>query len=139
MKRNYYGGCWLFFFSICDRLYRGQKAERASLGVGENFRLLVQSYFFLRPLNDNVKFLEKLSIRFFLHRQSTPKGAPACAMASKSYDWNLRKISPKMGQKQPILNFCRFSRELSQRFERNFSLSFYAILVSYVYNDIKIV
>ena len=39
-----------------------------------------------------------------LHSHSTPKRAPACAKASKSYDWNVRniaKISPKMAKISP--------------------------------------
>ena len=39
-----------------------------------------------------------------LHSHSTPKGAPACSKASKSYDWNVRniaKIIPKMAKNSP--------------------------------------
>ena len=38
----------------------------------------------------------------------TPKGAPACARASKSYGWDVRnrvKINPKMAKKQPFFDF----------------------------------
>ena len=43
---------------------------------------------------------------------STPKGDPACAKASKLYDWNVRniaKVSPKMVKKQLFFDFFRFS------------------------------
>ena len=80
-----------------------------------------------------------------MHSHSTPKGAPACAKASKSYDWNVRniaKISPKMAKIRPktaIFRLLRFSQKLSIRFERNFLQSSYTILESYMCNDIKIV
>ena len=59
----------------------------------------------------------------FLHNHSTPKGAPACAMASKSYDWDVRniaKISPKMDKIWPFFDIFRFCQKLSIRCERNF-------------------
>ena len=77
-----------------------------------------------------------------LHSHSTPEGAPACAMASKSYDWNVRniaRISPKTAKKQRFFDFFRFSQKLSIWFERNFVQSFYTILESYMCNGIKIV
>ena len=43
-----------------------------------------------------------------MRSHSTPKGAPACAMASKLKDWDLRniaKISTKMAKNWPILDF----------------------------------
>ena len=78
----------------------------------------------------------------FLHSHSTPKGTPACAKASKSYDWNVRniaKLSPKMAKKQQFFDFFRFSQKLLIRFERNFLQLFYTILESYMCNGIKIV
>ena len=48
------------------------------------------------------KTVHTIFIKFCSH--STPKGAPACTKASKSYDWNVRniaKISPKMAQISP--------------------------------------
>ena len=116
------------------------------LGVGKNFRLLMQSccFFFSRPFHENFKFLKNCPYDFYeiLHSHSTPKGAPACAKASKLYDWDVRniaKISPKMAKKQPFLDFFRFSQKLSIRFERNFLYLFYTILESYMCNGIKIV
>ena len=120
------------------------------LGVGKNFRLLMQSccfffcFFFSRPFHENFKFLENCPYDFheILHSHSTPKGAPACAKASKSYGWDVRniaKISPKMAKKQPFFDFFRFSQKLSIRFERNFLQLFYTILESYMCNGIKIV
>ena len=101
-------------------------------------------FFFSRPFHENFKFLKNCPYDFheILHSHSTPKGAPACAKASKSYGWDVRniaKISPKMAKKQPFFDFFRFSRKLSIRFERNFLELFYTILESYMCNDIKIV
>ena len=116
------------------------------LGVGKNFRLLMQSccFFFSGPFHENFKFLKNCPYDFheILHSHSTPKGAPACAKASKSYGWgvrNIAKISPKMAKKQPFFDFFRFSQKLSIRFERNFLQIFYTILESYMCNGIKIV
>ena len=63
--------------------------------------------FFSRAFNENFKFLKNSLYDFhkILHSHSTPKSAPACARASKSYDWNVRniaKISPEMAKKQPL-------------------------------------
>ena len=101
-------------------------------------------FFFSRPFHENFKFLKNCPYDFYkiLHSHSTPKGAPACAMASKSYDWvvrNIAKICPKMAEKQPFFDFFRFSQKLSIRFERNFLQLFYTILESYMCNGIKIV
>ena len=119
------------------------------LGVGKNFRLLMQSccffcFFFSRPFHENFKFLKNCHYDFheILHSHSTPKGAPACAKASKSYGWDVRniaKISQKMAKKQRFFDFFRFSQKLSIRFERNFLQSFYIIIESYMCNGIKIV
>ena len=82
------------------------------LGVGKNFRLLMQSccFFFSRPFHENFKFLKNCPYDFheILHSHSTPKGAPACAKASKSYGWDVRniaKISPKMAKKLSFFDF----------------------------------
>ena len=101
-------------------------------------------FFFSRPFHENFKFLKNCPYDFheILHSHSTPKGAPACAKASKSYGWDVRniaKISPKMAKKQPFFDFFRFSQKLSIRFERNFLQLFYTILESYMCNGIKIV
>ena len=74
------------------------------------------SRFFLPTFHENFKFLKNCSYNFYkiLHSHSTPKGAPACAIASKSYDWNVRniaKISPKMVKKQPFFDFLLFSQK----------------------------
>ena len=99
-------------------------------------------FFFSRPFHENFKFLKNCPYDFheILHSHSTPKGAPACAKASKSYGWDVRniaKISPKMAKKQPFFDFFRFSQKLSIRFERNFLQLFYTILESYLCNGIK--
>ena len=92
-------------------------------------------FFFSRPFHENFKFLKNCPYDFheILHSHSTPKGAPACAKASKSYGWDVRniaKISPKMAKKQPFFDFFRFSQKLSIRFKRNFLQLFYTILES---------
>ena len=74
-------------------------------------------FFFSRPFHENFKFLKNCPYDFheILHSHSTPKGAPACAKASKSYCWDVRniaKISPKMAKKQPFFDFFRFSQKL---------------------------
>ena len=72
--------------------------------------------FFSRPLNENFKFLKNSPYDFheILHSRYTPKGAPACAKASKSYGWDVRniaKISPKKGQETAIFRlFPSFSK-----------------------------
>ena len=101
-------------------------------------------FFFSRPFHENFKFLKNCPYDFheILHSHSTPKGAPACAKASKSYGLDVRniaKISPKVAKKQPFFDFFRFSQKLSIRFERNFLQLFYIILESYMCNGIKIV
>ena len=85
------------------------------LGVGKNFRLLMQSccFFFSRPFHENFKFLKNCPYDFheILHSHSTPKGAPACAKASKSYGWDVRniaKISPKLAKKSHFSTFFAF-------------------------------
>ena len=90
------------------------------------------SFFFSRPFQENLKFLKNCLYDFYKiwHSHSTPKGAPACAMASKSYGWDVRniaKISPKKAKKQPFFHFFRFSQKLSIRFERKFLQLFYTI------------
>ena len=74
-------------------------------------------HFFSRPFNEIFKFLQNSSYDFYQnkHNHSKPKGAPACAMASKWYEWDLRKIAricPKMTRKQPFLEFFKFSQKL---------------------------
>ena len=101
-------------------------------------------FFFSRPFHENFKFPKNSPYDFheILHSHSTPKGAPACAKALKSYGWDVRntvKISPKMAKKQRFFDFFRFSQKLSIRFERNFLQLFYTILESYMCNGIKIV
>ena len=125
-------------------IFNAQKAQ--FLGVGKNFRLLMQSccYFFSRPSHEKFKFLKNFPYDFheILHSHCTPKGAPACAKTSKSYGWDVRniaKISPKMAKKQPFFDFFRFSQKLSIRFERNFLQSFYTIFWSFMCNFIKFV
>ena len=52
-------------------------------------------FLFLPTFHENFKFLKNCPYDFheILHSRSTPKGAPACAMASKSYDCNVTNIA----------------------------------------------
>ena len=46
-----------------------------------------------------------------MHSHHTPKRAPACAMASQLFFWDVRnkaKINPKLIKKQPISGFFKF-------------------------------
>ena len=73
---------------------------------------------------------------------STSYQSPICAMASKSYGWDLRNSQnlPKNGQKNSHFSiFFRFSQKLSIRFERNFLQSFCTILWSFMCNFNKFV
>ena len=72
-------------------------------------------FFFSRPFHENFKFLKNCPYDFheILHSHSTPKGAPACAKASKSYGWDVRniaKINPKTVKKQPFFNLFDFRK-----------------------------
>ena len=50
--------------------------------------------FFSRPFNENFNFLDTVRTIFIkCSSHSTPKGAPACVMVSKLYDWDLRSIT----------------------------------------------
>ena len=85
------------------------------LGVGKN---AIVSFFspdlFMKNSNFS-KTVRTIFIKFCSH--STPKGAPACSKASKSYDWNVRniakislkmaKISPKTAIFQLFFDFCK--------------------------------
>ena len=87
--------------------------------------------FFLPTFQWKFQFTQKLSRRFSknVHSHFTPRVTLACAMASKSYDWNVRniaKVSPKMSQKQSFLFIFQFSLKLFIRFRRNF-LSHYTL------------
>ena len=124
---------------LVSRIFRSRKKFSTTYAI-----VLFFFVFFSRPFHENFKFLKNCPYDFheILHSHSTPKGAPACAKASKLYGWDVRniaKISPKMAKKQPFFDFFRFSQKLSIRFERNFLQIFYTILESYMCNGIKIV
>ena len=85
-------------------------------------------FFFSQPFHENFKFLKNCPYDFheILHSHSTPKGAPACANASKSYGWDVRniaKISPKMAKIQPFFDFLLLLKLFIQ-FEGKFLRSF---------------
>ena len=68
---------------------------------------------FSRLFNECFEFLKNCPYNFhkILHNHSTPKDAPACAMASKLHKRDLRnlaKISQKMANKQAFLDNLDF-------------------------------
>ena len=87
---------------------------RTFLAVRENF-----SRTFFPDLSMKILNFSKTGCTIFfkiLHSHSTPKIVPAWTMASKSHDWDLRKITkigPKMTEKWPFLDFHQFSQKLS--------------------------
>ena len=84
------------------------------LGFGKTFRILMQSGGLFSPdLLGKIQLFQNCPLDFhkILHSHSTPKRAPACAMASKSHDWlvrNLAKISSKMAKNQQFFDIFRF-------------------------------
>ena len=124
------------FLKIFFEFFRSRKKFSTTYAIVLFFFVFFSS----RPFHENFKFLKNCPYDFheILHSHYTPKGAPACAKASKSYGWDVRNIA-KNGQKTAIFDFFRFSQKLSIRFERNFLQLFYAILESYMCNGIKIV
>ena len=69
-------------------------------------------FFFSRSFHENFEILKNCQYDFhkILESHSTPKGAPACSKASKSYDWNVRntaKISPKTAIFRLFLIFAK--------------------------------
>ena len=83
------------------KIFRSWKKFSTSYAIVSFF-----CFFFSRPSHEKFRFLENCPYDFhkILHSHSTPKGAPACAKTSKSYDWNVRniaKISPKMAKISP--------------------------------------
>ena len=82
--------------------------------------------FFSPPFHENFKFLKNCPYDFheILHSHSTPKGAPACAKASKSYGWDVRniaKISPKMAKKQSFFDFFSIFSKTAHTIRTKFS------------------
>ena len=133
-----------FFDFLTNCSYDSNERESEGKRLKPTLLPHMRLWFFIRPFHENFKFLKNCPYDFheILHSHSTPKGAPACAKASKSYGWDVRniaKISPKMAKKQPLFDFFRFSQKLSIRFERNFLQPFCTILESYMCNGIKIV
>ena len=90
------------------------------------FRILLHSYLFSPNVSMKFSNYSKIVRAFFFKFSTfilTPKGAPACAMASKPHNWDLRniaKISPKLTKKRPFLDFFAIFSKLSIRFEQNF-------------------
>ena len=100
------------FLVLKDRFYESEKIFDYLCNRVVFFLL----FFFSRLFHENFKFLKNCPYDFheILHSHSTPKGAPACAKASKSYGWDVRniaKISPKMAEKQPFFDFFHFSQK----------------------------
>ena len=106
------------------------------LGVGKNFRLLMQSccffcFFFSRPFHENFKFLKNcpydlnkiLQIIYTILEQYMCNGI-------KMDVRNIAKISPKMAKKQSFFDFFSIISKTASRFKRNFLQLFYCILES---------
>ena len=92
-------------------------------------------FFFSRPFHKYFKFLKNCPYDFHktLHSHSTPKGAPACSKASKSYDWNVRtiaKINPKMAKKVLSRLFSIFSKTVLTIRTKFSTVIFYTIVWS---------
>ena len=103
---------WKIRLKLQWLIFRSRKKFSTTYAI-----VLFFCFFFSRPFHENFKFLKNCPYDFheILHSHSTPKGAPACAKASKSYCWDVRniaKISPKMAKKQPFFDFFRFSQKL---------------------------
>ena len=118
------------------------------LGVGKNFRLLMQSccfflFFFSPDLFMKISNFSKTVHTIFTKLCTVilhPEGPLRVTKTSKSYGWDVRniaKIIPKIAKKQPFFEFFQFSQKLSVRFERTFLQLFYTILESYMCNGIK--
>ena len=115
------------------RLFRSRKKFSTTYAI-----VLFFLFFFSRPFHENFKFLKNCPYDFheFLHSHSTPKGTPACAMASKSYGWDVRniaKISPKMAKKQPFFEFFSIFSKTVHTIRTKFStVILHHIMVLYV-------
>ena len=107
---------------VLIRVFRGRKKFLTTYAI---------VLFFSRSFTEKFKFLKNCPHDFhrILHSHSTHKGAPMCAMTSKSYDCDLRikaKFSLKMTKKR-LFGLFQFSQKLSKRFE-HFLQSYYTIL-----------
>ena len=114
------------------------------LGVRKNCRLLMQSCRFVVFSPDlflKISILSKTVHSSFMKfcSHSTPKGAPAYAKASKSYDWNVRniaKISPKMAKNSPkhpfSIFFSIFSKTVHTIRTKFFTVILHHIMVLYM-------
>ena len=122
-------GSWLRV--LCDVIkivwnHCARKWSKPFLGVGKIFDYLSNRAFF-SP--DDLWMKVSQTIRTILVKFCSlhPNvGAPACSMALKSYDWDLRniaKISPKITKKRSFLDSFRFSRTLYDLKELLWSLS----------------
>ena len=77
------------------RIFRSRKIFSSTYAI-VSFFLFFSPDHFMKIANFS-KTVHTIFIKYCSH--STPKGAPACSKASKSYDWNVRniaKISPKI-------------------------------------------
>ena len=124
----------------CSVAVSNNRTKIDKIGVGKKF-LHLQLYRFSLDLSMKISNFSKIVHNDFnetLHSHSTPKRAPVWAMASKSYDWDVRNIG-KICPKTAISRLCSIFSKLSIWLERNFLQSFYTILESYMCNGIKIV
>ena len=129
------------YIYFCPNVFRSRKKCSTTYAIVLFFFL----FFFSRPFHENFKFLNNCPYDFheFWHSHSTPKGAPACAKASKSYGWDVRniaKISPKMTKKTVIFRlFSIFSKTVHTLRTKFSTVIFYTIIWSCVCTFIKFV
>ena len=83
------------FFKCPQRVLSSIFRSRKKFSTTYAIVLFFFCFFFSRPFHENFKFLKNCPYDFheILHSHSTPKGAPACAKASKSYGLDVRNIA----------------------------------------------
>ena len=129
-------------YEIVKKFWLSSENFGTFLGVGKNFRLLMQLCRFFSPdlfmkISNFSKTVHTIFIKFCSH--STSKWAPACSKASKLFDWNVRNIA-KISPKTAIFRlFFDFLKNCPYDSNEIFLKSFYTILESYMCNDIEIV
>ena len=88
---------------------------RSGKNFSTTYAIVITSTTFFSNLSMKISNFSKTVyttfIKFCSHYRL--KGAPACAMASQSYNWDVRnitKISPKKTKKVPFLDFFNFRK-----------------------------
>ena len=87
------------WFGNFSNVFRSQKK------FSTTYASLLVHFFLSRPFNEKSKFLENCPYDFhiILHSHSTSEGAPACAMTSRSYDWDSSESEEKRPKSIPWL------------------------------------